>query len=459
MRCAVARAWAPRVSARLSFGLRFLHTPPPLPPLPPPPRRGLVLPTLAGVGESSADMAYFILPLAIICGLIATFVPNEPPGKVWERLTGAAAAAEPPPAAAAPPTGGTPAAAALLLLRGCASLPRRASRGGQLIRALSRASWAPLRPSAGTTALRRLSSLAPPPAAATAAAASAAAPQHSAKESLAAWAALWRSGGDSFTLSDVNENLVEWLPELLPGLPPEEAGGMFASLFGARRQAAGGAAAPSPSSAAARTRVILVPLCGRTPDLAWLADVGERPLPGVGGPSLHVIGLDAIAEPLRRFSVEMGNGLVPLSEVDPAASDAGALPALAAYRTARYSNLTLLHADLLDERVGPALLGAAVDAVWDRGGLTAMPPAERGAYARRLHALSAPGARLLLELLACNLPLDGACSVADAQRALQLAGFVRIRVLSTRDAREDYPQFRPQGLEQLEEVVMLAERD
>ena len=282
----------------------------------------------------------------------------------------------------------------------------------------------------------------------------------SSSSSLQRWASLWRSGGDSFTLADVNPNLVEFLPELLPGLPPAgeaaPASSGFAALWGgggSRARAAAAAATPPAS-----LRVVLVPLCGRTPDLAWLAEVGVSGPGGEAAPLLHIVGVDAIAEPLRRFASEAGNGLIPLAEVDPAAADAGKQPPLASYSTARYRNLTLLHADMLDARVCPATLGAPADAVWDRGGLTAIAPEQRAAYAAQLHALMAPGARLLLELLACNLPLEGACSAEDAQAVLAGAGFCKLRILLTRDVRAEYPNFTPPGLTQLEEVVILAER-
>jgi len=281
--------------------------------------------------------------------------------------------------------------------------------------------------------------------------------------SLQRWAALWRAQGDAFTLDTVNPNLVEWLPELLPGLPlaagsaaaPRGGGALLSSPW-ARGTRAAAAAPPAPPPA--RARVVLVPLCGRTPDLAWLADLGTSGAGGEAAPLLHIVGVDAIAEPLRLFGSEVGNGLIPLAEVDAAAADAGARPALASYGTARYRNLTLLHADMLDPRVTAATLGAPVDAVWDRGGLTAIAPPARAAYAAQLHALMAPGARLLLELLACNLPLEGACSLGDARSVLAGAGFRGLRLLATRDVRAEYPSFAPPGLTQLDEVVLLAER-
>jgi hypothetical protein len=168
--------------------------------------------------------------------------------------------------------------------------------------------------------------------------------------------------------------------------------------------------------------------------------------------------VDAIAEPLRKFGSEVGNGLIPLAELDAGGEGRPGRAPLAAYGTTRYRNLTLLHADMLDARVSAATLGAPVDAVWDRGGLTAIPPPERAAYAAQLHALMAPGARLLLELLTCNLPLEDACSLEDACAVLSSAGLVNVRVLATRDVRGEYPSFTPAGLTQLDEVVVVAER-
>lgn len=285
--------------------------------------------------------------------------------------------------------------------------------------------------------------------------------QSSAHDRLGKWVQLWQRGEDVFTLDDVNSNLVDFASELLPALPHPHAarrrgqgggggGGLLAQLFGRA-----GAAAPADGSERA-PRVVLVPLCGRTPDLAWLAE-------GYGA-AAHVVGLDAVGEPLRQFATEFGGGLVPLAElrgIDNARTNASRSsgPVVASYRTQRYDNLTLVHGDVF--AVDAGTLGFLADAIWDRGGVTSMPlepDDERQRYVAHLVALLAPGGRLLVEFLSCNLPLEGAASAGDVARLLAAAGLAGVRTLRASDVRDAYPSFRPPGLTQLDEVVLVAEK-
>jgi hypothetical protein len=295
------------------------------------------------------------------------------------------------------------------------------------------------------------------------------------------WADLWAQGNDVFTLPDVNPNLVEFLPRLLPALPPAEVReaaarkrrrGGLASLFG------GGGAEPQAASAGAASPLaspdpllVFVPLCGRSADLAYLAELSP-PESGAAAdaawPQVHVVGLDAVAAPLRQLASEFGNGLVPLAELTaatPSSAAAGASgPVVASYRTERYPHLTLIHGDFF--ALSPEMLGGGgangggvFHGVWDRGGLTSIPPELRAGYLGRLHSLLAPGGRLLLEALACNLPLEGAVgSAGEVARLLGGAGFTRVETLRVDDVREAYPQFSPPGLTALDEVVLVAEK-
>ena len=129
--------------------------------------------------------------------------------------------------------------------------------------------------------------------------------------------------------------------------------------------------------ALAEDRRVLVPLCGKSLDMAHLAGLGAR-----------VTGVDLAEKALLAFAHEQGlaiqretaGGVVKL-QADP---------------------FTLLAGDffaLPDEQLG------RFDAIWDRAALIALPAAIRPAYARRLVSLLEGDGRLLL----VNLEYDETC--------------------------------------------------
>lgn len=270
------------------------------------------------------------------------------------------------------------------------------------------------------------------------------------------WIDLWQQRQDVFTLEDANPNLVEFAHQLLPSLPsPEQLEaaaaakqkrrGAFATLFGS--------SSPEEEPSGGRPRTIFVPLCGRSADLAWLAETY--------GHHVHIVGLDAVAEPLRLFATEFGGAMEPIAEIpgvsDPTTNPSGSSgPLVASYRTERFSNLTLIHGDVF--AVNSETLGGAFDATWDRGGLTSIPTDLRQRYASHLAGMMAPGGRLMLEFLSCNLPLEGAASVGEVTACLTAAGLTHVRVLRSDDVRGSYPSFAPPGLTSLDEVVIMADK-
>ena len=206
-----------------------------------------------------------------------------------------------------------------------------------------------------------------------------------------------------FTLPDVNPNLLQHLHLLAPERPS----------------------------------TILVPLCGRSVDLAYLAERKHS-----------VVGIDAVAEPLRRIASDFGGGFEPISQTD----------GMSSFSCRRLPSLTLIHGDVfaLLEKV-PELRGAC-DGVWDRGGLTSIGGPSRARYLRILADSLKPGGGLLLEFLSCNIALEGTLQEADVMESLTSAGLAGARLLSKRDSRPDYPSFSPPGLRYLNEVVMWAQK-
>jgi thiopurine S-methyltransferase len=111
------------------------------------------------------------------------------------------------------------------------------------------------------------------------------------------------------------------------------------------------------------SRRVLVPLCGKSEDLVFLADHGHQ-----------VVGVELVESAVQAFFAEHG--------VTPLVSKEGSLTRYAA------ENITLLVGDFF--ATTPALLGP-VDALYDRAALIALPAPMRSAYAKHVRALLPPG--------------------------------------------------------------------
>lgn len=118
-------------------------------------------------------------------------------------------------------------------------------------------------------------------------------------------------------------------------------------------------------------RRVLVPLCGKAHDLAFLAERGHQ-----------VVGVELVEDAVRAFFAERG--------VTPEVAPRGPFTAYAA------GAITLLAGDVF--AATPALLGG-VDALYDRAALIALPPEVRPRYAAHLGALLPAGATGLLVTL------------------------------------------------------------
>jgi thiopurine S-methyltransferase len=121
---------------------------------------------------------------------------------------------------------------------------------------------------------------------------------------------------------------------------------------------------------------VLVPLCGRTPDLAWLAERHRE-----------VVGVEFVAEAVEQYARE--HDLAPAAPVG----------SLTAYRG---GPLTLLLGDFF---AVPADAGP-FDAIWDRAALVALDAATRPRYVAACRALLRPGAPVLLSTFRFDQPAD-----------------------------------------------------
>ncbi len=155
------------------------------------------------------------------------------------------------------------------------------------------------------------------------------------------WAERWTTGRIGFHRAAPNPHLVEYAD----------------AAFG-----------PAPQAGA-----VLVPLCGKSVDLAWLAARFER-----------VIGVEFVEQGALDFFAEAG--------ITPTRADTPLGPVFT------HANIAIHVADIF--AVTRDALGPDVRAVYDRAALIALPPALRAAYAAHLLALTDPGTRFLVITLA-----------------------------------------------------------
>jgi thiopurine S-methyltransferase len=177
---------------------------------------------------------------------------------------------------------------------------------------------------------------------------------------------------------------------------------------------------PSP---AGRT---LVPLCGKSEDLRWLAEQGHQ----VAGVDLSEIAANA-------FFSEQGIAFTESKE-----------PPFTVFRGER---ITFHVGDLFD--LTPDI-GGRFDFLYDRAALIALPPAMRPVYARLLRSLlDVQGRGLLISLEYDTEKMDGPpFSVPEPEVRALFAAF-RVEKLQEYDCLDDEPRFKDRGVRWMKEVV------
>ena len=207
------------------------------------------------------------------------------------------------------------------------------------------------------------------------------------------WHQRWERGETGWHLTDINLHLQEHWPRL--GV---KAGGR-----------------------------VLVPLCGKSLDLLWLAGEGHRVL----GVELSPIAVDGLFH---------DNGLTPDVTVDPP------------FRRYRLDEIEVLCGDFFDLQTAQV---GELDAVYDRASLIALPPQLRPGYVRRLLRLIRADTRGLLITLSydqAEMPGPPFSVGEDEVRSLFGAHFAIDRLAEV-DVLEESPGLRSRGVTHLTERV------
>ena len=172
---------------------------------------------------------------------------------------------------------------------------------------------------------------------------------------------------------------------------------------------------------------VLVPLCGKSLDLAWLAEQGHR-----------VIGVELAERAVQDFFTER--------DVQPQVSQRGA------FKVYQAGELQILCGDffaLSREDV------AGCQAFYDRAALIALPPEMRERYVAHLQAILPSTCQgLLVTLVYDQQRMDGPpFSVEDAEVEGHFAAGWMLRVVEEKDVLAGNPRFADSSLAAVDERV------
>lgn len=179
---------------------------------------------------------------------------------------------------------------------------------------------------------------------------------------------------------------------------------------------------------------VLVPLCGKSRDLHWLAQRGHPVL----GVELSQVGVESFFKDA---------GLTPQISDEPP------------FLRYRAGCLEILCGDIFGLSPGAV---AGVGAVYDRGALVALKPGLRDQYVALLRrVLDAPKPTLLVSFDYPQQEMDGPPFAVNHGEIERLFGTrYAMRKLATLDVLPDHPRFRERGVTRLHElVVALNPRD
>jgi thiopurine S-methyltransferase len=170
----------------------------------------------------------------------------------------------------------------------------------------------------------------------------------------------------------------------------------------------------------------LVPLCGKSEDLRWLA---ER--------SHEVVGVDLSPLAARAFFEEQGIACAEQPE-----------PPFTVFRG---EHIIYYAGDILDFTTE---IGGQFDVIYDRAALIALPPTIRPTYARHVQSLMAvEGRGLLISLEYDTSRMEGPPFSVPEDEVRPLFSSFQVDKLHEYDCLDDEPRFKERGVRWMKEVV------
>jgi len=175
------------------------------------------------------------------------------------------------------------------------------------------------------------------------------------------------------------------------------------------------------------TARVLVPLCGKSLDMAWLAAQGHQ-----------VLGVELAPIAVEQFFSEQG--LQPVEHESPAGRHYVA------------GQVEIICGDIFD--LDPSLL-ASCSGVYDRGAIVALPPDMRERYVRHVYGGLAAGYRgMLLTLEYDQSLMEGPPFSVQADEVLALfSDHTQASIMDHMDIIGKEPKFAERGLTKLDSVA------
>jgi thiopurine S-methyltransferase len=181
-----------------------------------------------------------------------------------------------------------------------------------------------------------------------------------------------------------------------------------------------------PQVAGATPGRVLVPLCGKSEDLRWLAERGH-----------DVVGVELSPIAAKAFSAEQGIEFTETQE-----------PPFTVFRG---KQITFYAGDFFE--LGPETAGR-LELLYDRAALIALPPAMRQAYAHHVRSLVANDGRgLLISLEYDTSNMEGPPFSVSGDEIRDLFTDSRIAKLHEYDCLDEEPRFKERGVSWMREVV------
>ena len=181
-----------------------------------------------------------------------------------------------------------------------------------------------------------------------------------------------------------------------------------------------------PAVSGASSQRTLVPLCGKSEDLRWLAERGH-----------DVVGVELSLLAAKAFAAEQG--IVFIETYEPP------------FTVLRSGKITFYVGDFFDFT---STADGKFDRFYDRAALIALPSEKRPGYVRHLQSLAADGAQgLLITVEYDPSQMHGPPFTVPEAEVRRLFDTFRCEKLLEFDCLEEEPRFKARGVTWMKEVV------